>query len=50
MFVINFVCQQQYKSQKQKESINKMIETAILEAEKKGVRVMSLGILNQACN
>ncbi|CAN6835217.1 unnamed protein product [Brassica oleracea] len=27
-----------YKSQKQKESINKMIETAILEAEKKGVR------------
>ncbi|XP_013636812.1 PREDICTED: protein CER1-like 2 [Brassica oleracea var. oleracea] len=36
-----------YKSQKQKESINKMIETAILEAEKKGVRVMSLGILNQ---
>ncbi|KAG2309273.1 hypothetical protein Bca52824_029021 [Brassica carinata] len=27
-----------YKSQKQKESINKMIETAILEAEKNGVR------------
>ncbi|CAN6843980.1 unnamed protein product [Brassica oleracea var. botrytis] len=27
-----------YKSQKQKESINKMIETAILEAEKKGMR------------
>ncbi|CAF2294355.1 hypothetical protein HID58_016188 [Brassica napus] len=39
-----------YKSQKQKESINKMIETAILEAEKNGVRVMSLGLLNQACN
>ncbi|KAJ0259620.1 Protein CER1-like 2 [Hirschfeldia incana] len=36
-----------YKSKKQKESINKMIETAILEAEKNGVRVMSLGILNQ---
>ncbi|XP_033146003.1 protein CER1-like 2 isoform X2 [Brassica rapa] len=36
-----------YKSQKQKESINKMIETAILEAEKNGVRVMSLGLLNQ---
>ncbi|CAN7019984.1 unnamed protein product, partial [Brassica oleracea var. botrytis] len=27
-----------FKSQQQKESINKMIETAILEAEKKGVR------------
>ncbi|KAH0887012.1 hypothetical protein HID58_063108 [Brassica napus] len=37
-----------FKSQQQKESINKMIETAILEAEKKGVRVMSLGLLNQA--
>ncbi|KAJ0259619.1 hypothetical protein HA466_0059440 [Hirschfeldia incana] len=36
-----------YKSQQQKESINKMIETAILEAGKKGVRVMSLGLLNQ---
>ncbi|KAJ4903811.1 Protein CER1-like 2 [Raphanus sativus] len=36
-----------YKSQKQKESINKMIETAILEAEMNGVRVMSLGLLNQ---
>ncbi|KAG2296399.1 hypothetical protein Bca52824_043068 [Brassica carinata] len=29
-----------YKSQQQKESINKLIETAILEAEKKDVRVM----------
>ncbi|KFK36660.1 hypothetical protein AALP_AA4G153400 [Arabis alpina] len=36
-----------YMSQHQKESINKMIEAAILEAEKKGVRVMSLGLLNQ---
>ncbi|XP_009141689.2 protein CER1-like 2 isoform X2 [Brassica rapa] len=36
-----------YKSLKQKKSINKTIETAILEAEKKGVRVMSLGLLNQ---
>ncbi|CAH8387308.1 unnamed protein product [Eruca vesicaria subsp. sativa] len=34
-----------YKSQK--DSIKKMIETAILEAEKNGVRVMSLGLLNQ---
>ncbi|XP_023640614.1 protein CER1-like 2 isoform X2 [Capsella rubella] len=30
-----------------KEYINKMIESAILEAEKKGVKVMSLGLLNQ---
>lgn len=37
-------------SQQQKECINKMIEAAILEAEKKGVKVMSLGLLNQACN
>ncbi|RID69825.1 hypothetical protein BRARA_C01895 [Brassica rapa] len=36
-----------YKSRQQKESINKMIEAAILEAEKKDVRVMSLGLLNQ---
>nr|VDD15360.1 unnamed protein product [Brassica oleracea] len=36
-----------YKSQKQKESINKMIETAILEAEKKGVRVMSMQLTHQ---
>ncbi|CAH8354630.1 unnamed protein product [Eruca vesicaria subsp. sativa] len=36
-----------YKSQQQKETINKMIETAILEAEKKDVRVVSLGLLNQ---
>ena len=27
-----------------------MIETAIIEANKKGVKVMSLGLLNQACN
>lgn len=37
-------------SQQQKECINKMIEAAILEAEKKGVKVMSLGLLNQVCN
>ncbi|ESQ52415.1 hypothetical protein EUTSA_v10016375mg [Eutrema salsugineum] len=36
-----------YISQRHKERINKMIEAAILEAEKKGVRVMSLGLLNQ---
>ncbi|CAN7103740.1 protein CER1-like 2 [Brassica rapa] len=36
-----------YISQQCKESINKMIETAIIEANKKGVKVMSLGLLNQ---
>ncbi|EOA28615.1 hypothetical protein CARUB_v10024836mg [Capsella rubella] len=36
-----------YMSPQQKEYINKMIESAILEAEKKGVKVMSLGLLNQ---
>ncbi|KAG7643468.1 Fatty acid hydroxylase [Arabidopsis suecica] len=36
-----------YMSHQQKECINKMIEAAILEADKKGVKVMSLGLLNQ---
>uniref|UniRef100_A0A1J3IZC6 Protein CER1-like 2 n=1 Tax=Noccaea caerulescens TaxID=107243 RepID=A0A1J3IZC6_NOCCA len=36
-----------YMSQGHKEGINKMIEAAILEAEQKDVRVMSLGLLNQ---
>ncbi|KAG7573998.1 putative domain Wax2 C-terminal [Arabidopsis suecica] len=36
-----------YMSQQQKDCINKTIEAAILEAEKKGVKVMSLGLLNQ---
>ncbi|XP_019099871.1 PREDICTED: protein CER1-like 2 isoform X2 [Camelina sativa] len=36
-----------YMSPEQKECINKMIESAILEAEKKGVKVMSLGLMNQ---
>ncbi|KAF8101883.1 hypothetical protein N665_0201s0190 [Sinapis alba] len=36
-----------YMSRKHKQSINKMIETAIVEADKKGVKVMSLGLLNQ---
>ncbi|XP_051147332.1 very-long-chain aldehyde decarbonylase CER1-like isoform X1 [Andrographis paniculata] len=38
----------QYFMQWQRESINKMIEDAILEAEEKGVKVLSLGLLNQA--
>ncbi|KAL9142229.1 hypothetical protein ABFS82_14G155100 [Erythranthe guttata] len=37
----------QYYMQWQKETINTMIENSILEAEDKGVRVLSLGLLNQ---
>jgi hypothetical protein len=32
----------------QKESLNDLIEEAILDAEVKGVKVLSLGLLNQA--
>ncbi|KAG7653932.1 putative domain Wax2 C-terminal [Arabidopsis suecica] len=35
-----------YKSQRYYESINKIIEAAILEADEKGVRVLSLGLMN----
>ncbi|KAL0429396.1 UNVERIFIED_CONTAM: Very-long-chain aldehyde decarbonylase CER1 [Sesamum radiatum] len=38
----------QYYMQWQRESINNLIEDAILEAEEKGVKVLSLGLLNQA--
>lgn len=37
----------QYFSQQPNESINRLIEEAILEAEEKGARVISLGLLNQ---
>ncbi|PIN06813.1 hypothetical protein CDL12_20630 [Handroanthus impetiginosus] len=37
----------QYYMQWQRESINSMIEDSILEADRKGVRVLSLGLLNQ---
>ncbi|XP_052170193.1 very-long-chain aldehyde decarbonylase CER1-like [Diospyros lotus] len=37
----------QYFLQWQRESINNMIEDAILEAERKGAKVLSLGLLNQ---
>lgn len=37
----------QYSRQWQKVSINKMIEEAILDADKKGVKVVSLGLMNQ---
>ncbi|CAN8316914.1 unnamed protein product [Cochlearia groenlandica] len=36
-----------YMSRRHKEGINKMIAAAILEADEKGVKVMSLGLLNQ---
>ncbi|KAL8542571.1 hypothetical protein ACS0TY_003450 [Phlomoides rotata] len=37
----------QYYMKWQRESINRMIEESILEAESKGVKVLSLGLLNQ---
>ncbi|KDP28917.1 hypothetical protein JCGZ_14688 [Jatropha curcas] len=37
----------QYCMQWQNQSINNMIEEAILEADRKGVKVLSLGLLNQ---
>ncbi|CAH2071603.1 unnamed protein product, partial [Thlaspi arvense] len=42
----NINIRRQYKSQRHRESINNIIEAAILEADEKGVRVMSLGLLN----
>ncbi|XP_020247119.1 protein ECERIFERUM 1 isoform X1 [Asparagus officinalis] len=38
----------QYGLSWEKEAINNLIEKAILEADEKGVKVMSLGLLNQA--
>ncbi|WCJ23082.1 Very-long-chain aldehyde decarbonylase GL1-5 [Euphorbia peplus] len=38
----------QYSMKWQTEAINNMIEKAILEADQKGVKVLSLGLLNQA--
>nr|KYP43125.1 Protein WAX2 [Cajanus cajan] len=37
----------QYISQSQKMTINKMIEEAILDADRKGIKVLSLGLMNQ---
>lgn len=39
----------QYGLSGEREAINDLIEKAILEADKKGVKVLSLGLLNQAC-
>lgn len=36
-----------YRLQWQREAINKLIEEAILEADEKGIKVVSLGLLNQ---
>jgi hypothetical protein len=38
----------QYVLKMQNESINNLIEEAILEAEERGAKVLSLGLLNQA--
>lgn len=38
----------QFYMEWQRETINGLIENAILEAEDKGVKVLSLGLLNQA--
>ncbi|CAN8310769.1 unnamed protein product [Cochlearia groenlandica] len=35
-----------YKSQRHHESINSIVEAAIIEADEKGVRVMTLGLMN----
>ncbi|RZC49707.1 hypothetical protein C5167_018121 [Papaver somniferum] len=37
-----------YKKEKQRGGINRLIEEAILDADKAGVKVLSLGLLNQA--
>ncbi|KAM3323174.1 hypothetical protein P3S67_004325 [Capsicum chacoense] len=37
----------QYFMQRQRDAINKLIEEAIMEADQKGIRVLSLGLLNQ---
>ncbi|OAY62538.1 very-long-chain aldehyde decarbonylase CER1 [Manihot esculenta] len=37
----------QYKFKRQREAINGFIEEAILEADKRGVKVLTLGLLNQ---
>lgn len=43
-----FLISLQYFMQWQRESINNMIEKAIIEADQKGIKVLSLGLLNQA--
>ncbi|KAB1222656.1 Protein ECERIFERUM 1 [Morella rubra] len=40
----------QYFLQRQKESISSLIEDAILDAEERGAKVLSLGLLNQAAH
>jgi aldehyde decarbonylase len=38
----------QYGMNWERESINSLIEKAILDADERGVKVLSLGLLNQA--
>lgn len=40
----------QFYMKSQRESINIVIENVILEAKDKGVKVLSLGLLNQESN
>ncbi|PHU19278.1 Protein CER1-like 1 [Capsicum chinense] len=40
----------QYVMKWQRETINNLIEEAIMEADQKGIKVLSLGLLNQASN
>lgn len=40
----------QYGLTWEKEAINDLIEKAICEADKKGAKVVSLGLLNQVCH
>ena len=47
-FYVFFCFALQYLLQWQNASINGLIEEAILEAEEKGIKVISLGLLNQA--
>ena len=47
IYISQYLCIQ-YFLQYQNETINSLIEEAILEAEERGAKVLSLGLLNQA--
>ena len=46
IYISQYFCVQ-YFLQWQNETINNLIEEAILEAEERGAKVLSLGLLNQ---
>ena len=48
IFIVDIAVDFQYRLKWQKEFINNFIEEAILKAEEKGARVLSLGLMNQA--